>query len=76
VGLKIEERELNLKERLKILYTKLSNGVELEINDDGPKFNVGFDVSKYTTHEDCDKENIPTKLITLHYKDEKIEVYE
>jgi len=74
--LKIEEREFSLKDRLLLLFKKLSNEMKLAIGNDGPKFDVGFDPSKYTTHEDCDKENIPTKLITLTYQNEKIEVYE
>jgi hypothetical protein len=76
LGLKIEERELGLKTRLLLLFKELSNEVKLTMGKDGPKFDVGFDPSKYTTHEDCDKNNIPTKLIILEYNGEKIEVYE
>lgn len=67
-------RELSLKDRLKILYEKLSSGVELEIGDNGPKFNVGFDPSKYTTHEDCDKNNIPTRAISLMWNQRSVDV--
>ncbi len=60
-GLKIEERELNLEERYKIL-------------DDRPMWekrtiNIG-------NANPLDINNIPTKLITITYNDKTIESYE
>jgi hypothetical protein len=59
--LKIEERELSLEERLNLVSTIIGE-------------------EKIRTHEDnlarVDKLNIPTKLITVTYKDEIIESYE
>jgi hypothetical protein len=58
-GLKIEERELSLEERLNLVSTIIGE-------------------EKIRTHEDnlarVDKLNIPTKLITVTYKDEIIEI--
>ena len=60
-GLKIEERELSLDDRSQYLFYKT-------------------DLSKLyliqPTEEQLNKENIPTKLITLAYNNEKIESYE
>ena len=60
-GLKIEERELSLDYRSQYLFYKT-------------------DLSKLyliqPTEEQLNKENIPTKLITLAYNNEKIESYE
>jgi len=60
-GLKIEERELNLEERYKIL-------------DDRPMWekrtiNIG-------NANPLDINNVPTKLITIKYNDKTIESYE
>lgn len=65
--------ELSLKDRLKILYEKLSKGTELEIEDNLPKFNFGFDPLKYTTHEDCDKNNIPKRTISLMWNQRSVD---
>jgi hypothetical protein len=58
-GLQIEERELSLKERLNLVSTIIGE-------------------EKIRTHEDnlarVDKLNIPTKVITVTYKDEIIEI--
>ena len=63
-GIKIEERELNHDERFEI-YKKVS-GRDLQPHISGINFKqFHFDESK-----------IPTKLITLTYKNEKIESYE
>ena len=35
-----------------------------------------FEFGEAVTDEKCDKQNIPTKLITITYKDKKIESYE
>ena len=60
-GLKIEERELSLKERLNLVSTIIGE-------------------EKIRTYEDnlerVDKLNIPTKLITIKYNNETVEVYE
>lgn len=58
-GLKIVERELSFEERAKIYWDKRG------IND--PLLPA--------LRKDIEKDNIPTKLITLTYKDETIENY-
>lgn len=68
-GLKIEERELSLEERG--CYAQ-SNHYEVSLNI---KMHTGIDEDQ-TLHKQLDMINIPTKLITVTYKDEKIEVYE
>lgn len=68
-GLKIEERELSLEERHQIHTDNVSklNGRPMYVIYDGPESErVNF----------YDEENIPTKLITVTYKEEKIEVYD
>lgn len=64
-GLKIEERELSLEERTE-LFEKTPEGRFKDIS--------WHNMSKDETIEFLEK--IPTKLITLTYKNEKIEVYE
>ena len=59
-GLKIEERELSLEERTK--YKKKRDGIVRTF-------------ASYT-HQMLDGSNIPTKLITITYKNETIESYE
>ena len=61
-GLKIEERELSLEERKSIYENEYTKSVEVPNNH--------WLNSKLTTR------NIPTKLITLTYKDTIIESYE
>ena len=61
-GLKIEERELSLEERQSIYENEYTEGVEVPNNH--------WLNSKLTTR------NIPTKLITITYKDTIIESYE
>jgi len=63
-GLKIEERELNHDERFEI-YKKVS-GRDLQPHISGVNFKK-FHFDEY---------KIPVKLITLTYKDTKIESYE
>ena len=63
-GLKIEEQELSLVDR----YQIMKNG---DLND---WLNIHCKEPK--TMEYMDKNDIPTKQITLTYQDEKIEVYE
>jgi hypothetical protein len=60
-GLKIEERELSLEERKRIYEMEYTNDIEVENNH--------WLESKLKTR------NIPTKLITLTYNNEKIESY-
>ena len=62
-GLKIEERELSLEERFKLQMEKVLYSGPLNFEEQYIK-----DV--------CDKNNIPTKLITVTYKDERVEIYE
>ena len=59
-GLKIEERELNLEERTQ--YKKKRDGIARTF-------------APYT-HQMLDGSNIPTKLITITYKEQTIESYE
>ena len=61
-GLKIEERELSLDERMKILINNRTGWNIIEFNNRG--------------HEYMNEENIPTKLITITYNNETIESYE
>ena len=61
-GLKIEERELSLEERKSIYENEYTGSVEVPNNH--------WLNSKLTTR------NIPTKLITITYNNETIEVYE
>ena len=69
-GLKIEERELSFEERCEIQIARLegmySSGKEVFI-----QHSVN-DVKQIT----MDKNNIPTKLITITYNDKTIENYE
>ena len=60
-GLKIEERELSLEERLALVINNFMTFEEL---------------SKATYAEFFEKNNIPTKLITITYNDKTIESYE
>jgi hypothetical protein len=59
-GLKIEERELSLEERVD--YKKKRDGIARTF-------------APYT-HQILDGSNIPTKLITITYNNEKVESYE
>jgi len=61
VFVKIEERELSLEERKRIYEMEYTNDIEVENNH--------WLESKLKTR------NIPTKLITLTYNNEKIESY-
>lgn len=61
-GLKIEERELSLKERYELMK-KLDNWVSVHYKE--PK-----------TMEYMDSQNIPTKAITITYKDKTIESHD
>jgi len=61
-GLKIEEQELSHDERIILMNKKLG------VTDTLPQY--------YNTDDEMDKNNVPTKLLTVSYNDEKIEVYE
>ena len=61
-GLKIEERELSLEERKKLYEGEFTPGIEVT--------NDHWLSSKLTTR------NIPTKLFTITYNNETIEIYE
>jgi hypothetical protein len=65
-GLKIEERELSNKERVKLSWFILFPNREEE---DVPEW---WNIRKLT----MDDKNVPTKLITLTYNNETIESYE
>jgi hypothetical protein len=62
-GLKIEERELSLVERMEYYGKHFMKETESKTFDELLKVNY-------------DELNIPTKQLTLTYKDEKIETYE
>jgi hypothetical protein len=67
-GLKIEERELSLKERTKILVSR-SEHKKVFYDRNGRLI-----VEEHTLV--LDESNIPTKLITVTYNNTKIESYE
>jgi hypothetical protein len=64
-GLKIEERELSLEERIKI-WRERTKGLHIMLMWGGDK----------TLEDSLNEQNVPTKLITVTYKDEIIESYE
>jgi hypothetical protein len=64
-GLKVEERELSLEERMQIWNERIKGLFIMLI--------WGHDK---TQEESLNEHNIPNKLITLTYQDEKIEVYD
>jgi hypothetical protein len=64
-GLKIEERELSLDERMQIWNERTEGFYIMLIWGHGK-----------TQEESLSEHNIPTKLITLQYNGEKIEVHE
>ena len=63
-GLKIEERELSVEERRALVTQEMFNQI---YNGGGPES---------LSHSEINQWNIPTKLITLTYNNEKIESYE
>jgi hypothetical protein len=60
-GLKIEEQKLSHDERIILMNKKLG------VTDTLPQY--------YNTDDEMDKNNVPTKLITVTYNNETIEVY-
>jgi len=76
-GLKIEERELSWEERRDLLTPSQYDGTAL--NKYGKEDCRFGDISPFTDkviHYWLDLHNIPTKQITLEYKQEKIYYYE
>jgi hypothetical protein len=68
-GLKIDERELILEERSFIAnsnHNEVSQNIKMFTSIDGD----------HTLHKHLDEIKIPTKLITITYKDKTIESYE
>jgi hypothetical protein len=61
-GLKIEERELSLEERYKIMQSN--------------PFTATLGKPTMYNNEYYNSKNIPTKLITITYNDTKLEIYE
>ena len=61
-GLKIEERELSHDERIILMNKKLG------VTDTLPQY--------YNTDDEMDKNNVPTKVITVTYNNEIIEFHE
>jgi hypothetical protein len=61
-GLTIEERELSHDERIILINKKLG------VTDTLPQY--------YNTDDEMDKNNVPTKLITVTYNNETIEFHE
>jgi hypothetical protein len=59
-GLKIEERELNYEERIKLFKEKTNRSLTYTLN----------------VRERLDENGIPTKLIKITYNDKTIESYE
>jgi hypothetical protein len=60
-GLKIEEQKLSHDERIILMNKKLG------VTDTLPQY--------YNTDNEMDKNNVPTKVITVTYNNETIEVY-
>ena len=70
-GLKIEERELSLEDRIQFYYKRdCSNGKSI------PDKILKEELKSERTVKMLDKLNIPTRLITLTYNNETIESYE
>ncbi len=61
-GLKIEEQKLSHDERIILMNKKLG------VTDTLPQY--------YNTDDEMDKNNVPTKLITVTYNNETIEIYD
>ena len=68
-GLKIEERELILKERVDIFNLKMiKEGIRTQI--------ATVDVNEEYWRSNLNEIDIPTKVITVTYNNETIEIYE
>ena len=70
-GLKIEERNLSLEERMELSPNIIETITRIDlinyIEDNGKSYNMT---------RMLDDKNIPTKLITISYNDKKLESYE
>ena len=64
-GLKIEERELSLEERYDLIE-----------KDKHKQFVTWQSHGTNRIKEVIDEQEVPTKLITVTYKDERVEIYE
>jgi hypothetical protein len=71
-GLKIEERELSLEERLGMVNQKNIQDIISDIPNAKKENDQRY--LEYCKIR-CDIDNIPTKLITIKYNDETIESY-
>jgi hypothetical protein len=70
-GLRIEERELSLRERVDIFNLKMiKEGIRTQIAT------VGVDENYWKESLEQTKHDIPAKLITITYNDKTIESYE
>jgi|694.fasta_scaffold91242_3 hypothetical protein len=70
-GLKIKERKLSLEERVEYFNSKMINeGIRTQIAT------VDVDKSYWKKSLEETNHNIPTKLITISYNNEKTEIYE
>jgi hypothetical protein len=74
-GLKIEERELSLEERLAMVKQKNIQDIISDIPNAKKDEKYGQRYLDYCKIR-CDIDNIPTKLITIKYNDETLESYE
>jgi len=70
-GLKIEERELSLDERVHIFNSKM---IKEEIRTQIAT--IGIDKSYWKKSLEVTKHNIPTRAVTIKYNDKTIESYE
>ena len=87
-GLTIEERELSLEERRELSPNSKTTDIFKDLAIDfNPNVKMGFwndqmsledfnDDIKQEIHRSYNKENIPTKQITITYNDKTIESYE
>ena len=74
-GLKIEERELSLEERLSMVKQKNIQDIISDIPNAKKDEKNGQRYLDYCKIR-CDIDNIPTKLITITYNNETLESYE
>ena len=76
--LKIEERELSLEERLRLVnydkqkFSSIDEWIKWYENEPNEFYYLGINYTKDTALTDLD---VPTKLITIAYKDKTIETY-
>ena len=78
-GLKIEERELSLEERLRLVnydkqkFSSIDEWIKWYENEPNKFYYLGINYTKDTALTDLD---VPTKLITVTYNNKTIEIYE